>query len=430
MLQTALLARMRKPIRFFLSLLLLVSPAVAAPWTGTIPENLGVQLKGPDMNAATLDQVRDLGLKWVRRGCIWESVEKEKGVYDFTDFEAFVKLCRERGLKVIVPMAFNNKLYGHVKDEPARTAYADFAAALASKFKGDKGIAFEIWNEPNTKTFWGKHGKQGNSEAYAIEYTNLVKATVPKMRAADPDCVILAGSVSNMWTESYKWMNHCFANGMLDTGFDVWSVHPYGLKSPEDYIEAYAHMRQQMKDAGGNPDKIRVMNSERGFPLGKAEGYAGGKAELAKDYQAWHLVRQYLVDMLEGAEATIWYEWSGKEGFALTRPGETTPAYKACGELIRQLSGYRLEKRIETKETRDFILRFTDGKGGVKLVVWAAPPALQSPDKIVAHDIELPFGEKTVFQLFDLYGTEKKAKIVGDKVFLEATGAPQYIVLQ
>jgi hypothetical protein len=412
------------------ALLLLALPlaavqSMAAPWTGTIPDNFGVQLKGGDMNVETLDRVKALGMKWVRRGCIWHSVETEKGVYDFSRYEAFVKLCQERGLKVITPISFNNKLYGHVKDEPARTAYAKYAAALASHFKG-QDIHFEIWNEPNTKTFWGSHGKVGNSEAYAIEYTNLVKATIPAMRAADPDCVILAGSVSNMWTESYKWMDFCFAHGMLDTGFDVWSVHPYGLKSPEDYIEAYAHMREQMVKAGGKSD-IRLMNSERGFPIGKAEGYAGGDAEMAYDYQAWHLVRQYLIDMLEGAEATIWYEWSGKEGFALHRTGEPTPAINACKELIRQLSGYRLEKRIPTGQPRDFILRFTNGKGGVKLVAWTAPPAMQSPDKATPHDVLIPLEAKGTLTAHDLYGKESKLEAEDSGVTVRLTGAPQYI---
>jgi len=412
----------------FIAVPLAAAQAAPKPWSGTIPDNLGVQLKGPDMKVETLDQVKALGLKWVRRGCIWEGVEKEKGVYDFSSYEAFVKLCQERGLKIITPISFNNKLYGHVKDEPARTAYAKYAAALASHFKG-QGIHFEIWNEPNTKTFWGGHGKQGNSEAYAIEYTNLVKATIPAMRAADPDCVILAGSVSNMWTESYKWMDFCFANGMLETGFDIWSVHPYGLKSPEDYIEAYAHMRGQMARAGGKPD-IRLMDSERGFPIGKAEGYAGGDASMAFEYQAWHLVRQYLIDMLEGAKATIWYEWSGKEGFALHRPGEPTPAFHACKEFIRQLDGYRLEKRLPTKEPRDFVLRFTNARGGVKLVAWTAPPAMQGPDKIVPHPITIPVEAAGPVVLHDLYGKESKVDAGADGIELALTGAPQYVTLK
>ncbi len=57
---------------------------------------------------------------------------------------------------------------GHAKDEPGRTGYAKFAAALAAHYK-DYDIVWEIWNEPNTMTFWGKHGKKGNTPEYAEE---------------------------------------------------------------------------------------------------------------------------------------------------------------------------------------------------------------------------------------------------------------------
>ena len=106
-----------------------------------------------------------------------------------------------------------------------------FAAELVKHYKG-RNIIWEIWNEPNTMTFWGRHGKVGNSPQYAREYTDLVRAAVPAMKKANPDCVILAGSVSNMWSESYKWMSYCFADGMLDIHWDIWSVHPYGVKAP------------------------------------------------------------------------------------------------------------------------------------------------------------------------------------------------------
>ena len=101
-------------------------------------------------------------MKWVRRGFIWESIEREKGVYDFSQYDRFVNDCEKRGLKIIGCMAFSNKLYGHVKDEPARSAYADFAAELVKHYKG-RNVIWEIWNEPNTMTFWGRHGKVGNS---------------------------------------------------------------------------------------------------------------------------------------------------------------------------------------------------------------------------------------------------------------------------
>jgi hypothetical protein len=396
---------------------------------GTIPTNMAVQLKGGDMNAEALDKVRELGMTCVRRGFIWEGIEKEKGVYDFSAYDTFVKLCKDRGLTIIAPLAFNNKLYGHVKDEPGRSAYAAWAAAMAEHFKNEN-IYWEIWNEPNTMTFWGRHGPKGNSEPYAEEYTNLVKATVPAMKKADPNCVILAGSVSNMWTESYKWMGFCFADGMLKEAWDVWSVHPYGLKAPEDYIEAYAITRKLMNDAGG-PSNRPWINSERGFPVEKGkEGWAGGSVEMASEYQAWHLVRQYLVDLLEGVNLTSWYEWAGKEGFALYRPGDPTPAFNACKTLVAQLSGYKLDKRIATKEPRDFVLRFTNPAGKVKLVAWTAPPPMQGPDKIVDHKITVPVEALGSLETAGLYGEPGKAEAKGGSVELALTGAPQYLTVK
>lgn len=398
------------------------------PPDGTIPSNVAVQLKRGDMNPAALDLVRDLGMTCVRRGFIWETIEKEKGVYDFALYDEFVKECRERGLLIIAPLAFNNKLYGHVKDEPGRAAYAAWAAVMAERYKNEN-IYWEIWNEPNTMTFWGKHGAKGNSEPYAEEYTNLVKATVPAMKKADPDCIILAGSVSNMWTESYNWMTYCFAGGMLKEKWDGWSVHPYGLKSPEDYIEAYAITRKLMEDAGGPSDRPWI-NSERGFPIGKAEGYAGGDANLAFEYQAWHLVRQYLIDLLEGVNITAWYEWSGGEGFALYRAGDPTPAFNACKVFVDQLRGYKLDKRIETKEPRDFVLRFTNPKGGVKLVAWTAPPPMQSPDKIVPHAITVPVEGSGSLETAGIYGEVGRVEVKSGSIELNLTGAPQYITVK
>ena len=105
---------------------------------------MGVQLKGDTDGPEDLDRVQELGMKWVRRGFIWESIEREKGVYDFSQYDRFVNDCEKRGLKIIGCMAFSNKQYGHVKDEPARSAYADFAAELVKHYKG-RNIIWEIW---------------------------------------------------------------------------------------------------------------------------------------------------------------------------------------------------------------------------------------------------------------------------------------------
>ncbi len=401
-------------------------PAAELP-DSTIPNTFGVQIKGHNKATADIERVHQLGMKFIRRGFIWESVEKAPGEYDWSDYDRIVKDCRERGISIIGCIAFSHKAYGHAKDEKGRAGYAAFAAAAAERYKDDK-IYWEIWNEPNTMTFWGRHGGKGNTEPYAEEYYQLVKAVVPAMRKADPDCYIMGGSVSGLWTESWKWQQFAFEKGILKTGIDAWSVHPYAFKSPEDYGVAYAQLRKMIVDAGGSAE-FPILNTERGFPIGKAEGYAGGDEKLSHEYQAWHVVRQYLIDMHEGIKLTIWYEWSGKEGFELLKNGEETPAYKSTQVLIRELSGYKLDKRLPTENARDFVFQFKNASGGVKLVAWAAPPYQQSPDKIVEHEIKIPVDATGSLETTDLYGKRGTVAIEGGSITLTVNGAPQYITV-
>lgn len=395
----------------------------------TIPQSWGIQLKANDTSAENLDMIRDLGYKVVRRGFIWESIEKVTGIYDFSTYDRLINDCRDRGLAVVGCIAFANKLYGGtVLDDKGREGYARFAAALAEHYK-DHNIMWEIWNEPNTMTFWGRHGGKGNTEQYANEYLALVSVTVPAMRKANPKCFVMAGSMSAFWDQSFKWMGFCFQKGILKSGIDAWSVHPYGTKNPEDYIDWYAKMRAMMVKAGA-PATFPILNSERGYPIGKAEGYAGGDPKRSNEYQAWHIVRQYLIDLLCDIKVTIWYEWSGAEGFGLRQGTEIAPAYNAVKFMIGQLSGYHIDKRLPTSSPKDFVLRFTNKVGSMKLMAWTSPPTGGSPDEIVPHQIAIPVETTGYLEMFQLYGEKGTTAVQGGTITLTLTGAPQYVTLR
>jgi hypothetical protein len=404
-----------------------MSMAASLPDT-TVPQSCGVQLKGNNNSPENLDQIRELGFKFVRRGFGWEAIEKTVGVYDFTNYDRLMDDCQKRGLGVLGCIAFNNKLYGGtVLDDRGRDGYAKFAAALAAHYK-DRNILWEIWNEPNVRTFWGKHGK-ANSPQYAAEYVALVKVVAPAMHKADPHCIILGGATSGLWSESYKWMGYCFQSGILQSGIDAWSVHPYSVKCPEDMIEAYATVRKLMVQ-GGAPQNFPLLNSERGYPIGKAEGFAGGDLAKSHEYQAWHFVRQYMIDLLCDVKLTNWYEWSGKEGFSLLENGQPTPAYHACRIMIEQLNGYRFDKRIPLASPRDFALRFTTTSGGVKIVAWAAPPEGQSPDKAEPHAVDVPVEAQGTVPVIQIYGEKGTTGVKNGAIRLTLLGAPQYVVVR
>jgi hypothetical protein len=394
----------------------------------TIPAPFGVQLKSSNTSDENLDQIKDLGLKVIRRGFTWPNIEKSPGVYDFADYDRLVDAAQQRGLLILGTIALNNKKVApEVYTDAGREAFVKFAAAVVGHYKG-RSIIWEIWNEPNIATFWGKHGSGANSDGFADEYSDLVKAVVPAMRQADPDATIVAGSV-NLYEASFPWMERCFKNGILKTGIDGWSVHPYSTKSPEGHLAYYDRIRK-MFVADGAPADFPLLDTERGYPVGKAEGYAGGDPQLSKEYQSWHLVRQYLCDQLAGIKLTIWYQWSGKEGFELLSNNQAMPAMNACRTMIAQLAGYKLDKRLALDSDQDYALRYVDAAGEVKLVAWTSPPPGETPDKTVTHAVDLPVDAATTATVTQIYGDSAPGTISGGKLNVTLSGIPQYIALK
>lgn len=380
------------------------------------PQCAGVQLKGDTCDDATLEDVAKIGFRIVRRGFHWNAVEKEKGVYDFSKFDPQMKKCKALGLTVIVCLFGNNALYEDspkaVTTEAGRKGYAAFAAETAKHYAGQP-VIFEIWNEPNVQTFWRKG--QHNSPEFAKEYSDLVNEAVPAILKAVPDAFVVAGSVSNYWEPSYEWTESCFRNGVLKSGIRGWSVHPYGVKTPEEFKVGHDRTKELLKKYGA-PD-LPIVDTERGFTVQKntditIEGWSGGDAAKASDYQSWHIVRQFLVDQIEGIRLTSWYELKGSEGFALYEGGKPRPALLAIKELLAELSGYRFEKLVRTECPEDRLAIFVNKEGARKLVAWTAAKPGASPDETAFHAV--------------LAKTDA-AKGTGYGLYL--TGAPQYRTL-
>lgn len=401
----------------------------------TVPNSLGIQLKtsAPE----DLERIGQTGVRFMRRGFYWNTIEKEKGVYDFTEYDAMLDQADTLGIRILGCLFSNDKsLYETdaphkgraLQTEAGRQGFAAFAAACAAHYKG-RTIYWEIWNEPNVQTFWrkGKH----NSEEFANEYSDLVLATMPAMLKADPDCFVMAGSVSNYWAPVYEWTEFCFKRGLLQTGIRAWSVHPYGVKTPEEYVSGggggHDRMRELMRQYNDGVE-LPLINSERGFAVKeRKEGWSGGSLERARDFQAWHFVRQYMIDLMTETRITIWYEWGGDEFGFLEADGTPRPVYKACETLVARLSGFAYVERLEAASPRDYLLTFAHPDGRKMLVAWTAPEADQAPDTIGTHTVPLPAVAQGATMVIDLYGAEAPVTKQDGKAVLELGGAPQYV---
>ena len=392
-----------------------------------IPQGLGfnVHIMGPDQD---WDEIKAAGGKFIRADFTWEGIERTQGVYDFSRHDQMLDSLDARGIRVIFILDYGNKLYPQTETtEEGRDAYARWAAASVKHFKG-RNVMWEIWNEPNVMHFWKGPGDH-NSDAFADQYMALVKKAVPAMRAADPDGYILGGSVSCLWANSFKWIDQAFKQGLLKTGINALSVHPYGYPRPELCMEGgkpgeegYALLREKMEKAGA-PKDFPVVNSEVGYGTGKGE---------TLDHQAMLFVRTYLVDQMCDIRMTIWYNWDENDAETMkvrSRGPEPLPVYKACKNMTAELTGYHFVDRLKVGTQQDFVAAFENALKGRKIVAWTTPSGREdTQDKAQAHDVAIPMtGSTGVVAVRDLYGKDVQAKVKGGSVTVTLTASPQYI---
>lgn len=395
----------------------------------TVPHNFGINIKDESSSTRDIVSISKLGAGFIRKGVYWDRVEQEKGVYDFSWYDRLIKDAEDNGLRILAILFGGNELYekdslGGIQTKEGRRGFAAFGAALAKHYIGHD-IIWEIWNEPNTRTFWNWSG-EGNSDIFADEYTALVKEITAAMLMEDPECFVVAGSVSNFWEPSYYWTNACFERGIGETGIRGWSVHPYGVKTPEEYAKGYIRTREIFVD-NNIPEDFPILNTERGFSLVKLdEGWSGGDDSRAEKYQAWHLVRQYMVDLLYDIRLSIWYEWDA-EKFGVMNGDEKRPSYYACKNMIDELNGYSFKEKLYTSLTSDYLLLFENTSGKQKLVAWTAPNAGETPDKFETHTVEIPLKIKKKVIARDIYGRKMSPEKQNNRVQIELTGSPVYI---
>lgn len=183
-----------------------------------------------DEIATTLDTLKALGVNDIRIAVPWAAVQPYNATsYDWSRLDAVIDAADARGMGVLgvinaTPPWAGYPLVGH----PDPTAYATFAAAVASRYQG-KISAYEVWNEPNGVTFW--------SPPDASSYTELLKAAYPAIKAADPNATVIAGvlgavgTVPGVTLSPVTFVAQMYADGAHGF-FDALSYHPYQYTTP------------------------------------------------------------------------------------------------------------------------------------------------------------------------------------------------------
>ena len=285
----------------------------------------------PEKRARSLDLIQTAGFGFIRQEFPWEDIEIHSkgdyidrrndpaGVDAWAKYDQIVQMAEERDIAVIArlsnPPAWSRALGDEIgTNEPPDdfNDFGDFAATVAERYRG-RIRYYQLWNEPNGNEEWGL--QDVDPEAF----TRLLCLAYERIKAADPEAVVLAGALTPTVANDGRNMNDLiFLQRMYAAGagecFDVMSAQGYGLWSgPADQrvrptVINYAHnlfLRDLMVRNGDAAKPIWI--SEMGWNVAP-EGIAPNFGRVTEDQQA-----RFAVDAYERARAE--WPWVGVNSY-------------------------------------------------------------------------------------------------------------------
>lgn len=277
------------------------------------------------------------GVRMMRIGKEWHSIEKQKGVYDFSDLDKTVEKLTSDGVEIVMLMAYGNTLYSdNIKTGPANKeaidAFAKCLAAMAERYPQIK--YFEVYNEPNLTGFWQP------AENHR-DYTYLLQVSDREVRKVRQDAKIAGGVLAD---GGAGWLSNMLSKNAYPY-MDVLSFHPYiyWYKNRVDtiYNSKLAGFTNLPLKYGGFKESIIT---EVGWPSYNENDKHGCNEET----QALETTKQYIFAEMSGINKIMAYNFvnSGRnpdyneDNFGIiTKDGIAKPAYLANAIMRNKLAG-------------------------------------------------------------------------------------------
>lgn len=316
--------------------------APEAPMTHTGVNPFGVntflqQEVEPAKRERQVQMIAQAGFHWLRQEFPWYDIEiHAKGDFEDRRFEPhrsawekydhIVELAGRYGLEIIArlsaPPAWSRAdgdAAGAFAPPDDFADFADYAEAVAARYRG-RVRYFQVWNEPNIYPEWGE--RPVDPEAY----TDLLCRTYRRLKAVDPEIVVLSGALAptNELTgrdlNDFIFLQRMYAAGAARC-FDILSMQGYGLWSgPTD-----RRMRPIVVNYGRNQfiRDLMVKNGDAGKAVWISEmnwnatpaGPQGGGESIPPVYGQVTLEQQARYAPLAYQRAQAEWPWVGVVNF-------------------------------------------------------------------------------------------------------------------
>lgn len=218
------------------------------------------------------------GARVLRIAFGWDAMEMERGVYDWSFWDEYVRSAvDEHGIELIPYVCYTPKWAATDQGEdfwrsPPRDPadFARFMEVIVHRYR-DRIHTWELWNEPDNQAYW-----LGTPQQFAA----LIRAGSAAVRAADPGARIVLGGIAGevdflaKVIVEEKILPHVDVVN-IHSYFETW--HPSPIEKLPGYIESVFAL---VRDAGGR------------HPIWMAEtGYSsvGDRAEISGIYRTHFL---------------------------------------------------------------------------------------------------------------------------------------------
>ena len=348
-------------------------PAMARGVSGLTteyPVALSVQIDPASITDEDLNEIRAAGFEFVRFGVRPPLKSVNPGLIDYS---RLIKRVRNARLEAIVTLFGGQEIWGHNPEDLApgkrrESQFSDFATDFVKAHTADVAV-WEIWNEPDNKTFL-KPGLLQSFEAASSELCSSL-ARLP----VQPNIVVGFGFAKLPFAGGKvppQLENAFVSAAKADCLTDI-SIHPY-RSVPETALADYEKLRAQL-------DQLQLKKT--GIVVSEW-GYASYLPVRDQGMQASLIFREYLINAAAGIKLLNLYSWrdrgrssfSKEDNFGLkSNAGEKKEAYSALTEFLKIA---RHSKKVS----------YQDGAGVSKLVL--------SRGEALLHVVWTQNSEKTV----------------------------------
>lgn len=284
---------------------------------------------------AQLDDLEELGVRFVRIDLAWSAIEEVEGELEWERTDLLVNEAAERGMEVLALVTYTPgwaRPEGESDKFPPsdNEGFARFSRAAAERYRLDVRY-WEIWNEPNHDPFWAGGVDPGR-------YASLYNAAAAEIRDVVPGSYIMSGGLSPAVDDSPSMAPETFIDGFLprvDRGLiDAVAIHPYSypaLPTAGQDWNTFSRLPSMKTQIDEIHPGLGVWLTEYGAPTQRGDGVSP-EEQAAEIEEAVNCATRF--EWAGPLFIYTWRDWTDENFGVVDQQGNPKPAYERLKAVI------------------------------------------------------------------------------------------------